>query len=43
MRYPKESVEYYFYHPAKQNVFVLRYATFLNKTNLFLKEVVRGK
>jgi len=37
MRYSKESVGYYFYHPVKQNVFVLRYATFLDKKQIVLE------
>jgi hypothetical protein len=29
--YPIQSIKYYFYHPIKQTLFVLKYATFLVK------------
>jgi len=31
MRYPKQTAEYYFYHPIGQKMFVSKNATFLEK------------
>ena len=39
--YPKESIEYYFYNPTRQRVFVGRHAIFLEKE--FIQEGGSGR